>query len=67
MILKNSCIPHVSTQEEDKEEKWDLFQSRLEEIEKQLESRKLESSKVNDSLQHHWFNLDPRNYLIPKD
>ena len=54
--IKNNCIPHVSTQEEDKEEKHDLFPSRLEKIEKQLESRKLESSKVDYSLQHHGFN-----------
>ena len=39
--IKHSFIPHVSTQEED-EEKEDLFQSRLEKTEKQLESRKLE-------------------------
>ena len=64
--IKNSFIPHVSTQEEDKKEKVDLLQSRLDKIEKQLESRKLESSKVDDSLQHHWFNSGPRNYFIPK-
>ena len=56
---KHSFIPHV----EDKEEKEDLFQSCLEKIEKQLESRKLESSKVGDSLQHHGFNSGPRNYF----
>ena len=64
--IKNSCIPHVPTQEEDKEEKEDLFQSRLEKIEKKMESRKLESSKVDGSRQHHGFNLGPRNYFIPK-
>ena len=42
--IKNSFIPHVSTQEEDKEEKEDLFQSCLEKNEKQLENRKMESS-----------------------
>ena len=36
----------------------------LEKIEKQLESRKLESSKVDDSLQHHVFNSGQRNYFI---
>ena len=50
--IKNSCIPHIYTQEEYKEEKYDLVQSRLDKIEKQLESRKLEPSKVNDSLKH---------------
>ena len=45
---KHRFIPHVSTQEEDKEEKEDLFKSYLEKIEKQLESRKLDSSKVDD-------------------
>ena len=65
--IKHSFIPQVSTQEEYKEEKYDLFQSRLEKIEKQLENRKLESSKVDDSLQHHGFNLGPRNYFIPKN
>ena len=54
--IKHSFISHVSTQEEDKKEKEDLFQSHLEKIEKQLESRKLESSKFDDSLQHHGFN-----------
>ena len=43
-----------------------MFQSRLEKIEKQLESKKLESSKVDDSLQHHGFNSVPMNYFIPK-
>ena len=38
----------------------------MDKIEKQLESRKLESSKVDDSLQHHRFNSSPRNYFIPK-
>ena len=57
--IKNNFIPHLSTQEED-EEKDDLFQSRLEKIEKKLESRTLESSKVDDSLKHHGFNSGPR-------
>ena len=65
--IKHSFIPHVSIQEGDKEEKEDLFQSCLEKNEKQLENRKMESSKVNDSLQHHGFNLGPRNYFIPKN
>ena len=64
--IKHEFIPHLSTQEDDKEEKEDLFQSCMEKIEKQLDSRKLESSKVDDSLQHHGFNLAPRNYFIPK-
>ena len=34
--------------------------------EKQLESIKLASSKVDDSQQHHGFNSGPRNYFIPK-
>ena len=38
----------------------------MENIEKQLKSRNLESSNINDSLQHHRFNLGPRNYFIPK-
>ena len=54
--LKHSFIPHVSIQEEDKEEKEDLFQSCLEKTEKQLESRKLEFSKVDYSLQHRGLN-----------
>ena len=41
--IKYRFIPHVSTQKEDKEKKGDLFQLRLEKIEKQLESRKFES------------------------
>ena len=53
--IKQNFIPHLSTQEED-EEKDDLFQSCLDQNEKQLESRKLESSKFYDSLQHHGFN-----------
>ena len=61
---KHKFIPQLSTQEEDKEEQDDLFQSCLEKIEKQLESRNLESSKVDDSLQHHGFNSGPRNYFI---
>ena len=32
--IKHNFIPHLSTQEEDKEEKDDLFQSRLEKIQK---------------------------------
>ena len=64
--IKNSFIPHVYTQEEDKEEKQDLFQSCIEKIEKELESRKMESSKFDDSLQHHVFNSGPMNYFIPK-
>ena len=60
--IKHSFIAHVGV----KEEKEDLFQSRLEKIEKQLESKKLESSQVDDSLQHHGFNSGPRNYFIPK-
>ena len=48
--IKHNFIPQLSTQEEDKEENYDLYQSRLEKIEKQLESRKLESSKFHDSL-----------------
>ena len=55
--IKHIFIPHVSTQEEDKEEKEDLFQSHLKKIEKQLENRKLESSKVDNSLQHHVLQL----------
>ena len=62
--IKNIYIPRVSTQEEDKEEKEDLFQLRLEKIEKQLESRKFGSSKVDDSLQHHGFKSGPRNFFI---
>ena len=64
-FIKHNCVPQLSTQEEDKEEQDDLFQSRLEKIEKQLESRNLESSKFDDSLQHHGFNSGPRNYFIP--
>ena len=37
-----------------------------EKIKKQLESNKFDSSKVDDSLQHHGFNSSPRNYFIPK-
>ena len=59
--IKHSFIHHVED-----EEKEDLFQSRLEKIEKQLESRKSESSKVDDSLKHHGFNSGPKNYFIPK-
>ena len=64
--IKHNFIPQLSTQEEDKEEKYDLFQSCMEKIEKTLESRKLDLSKVDDSLQHHGFNSSPRNYFIPK-
>ena len=64
--IKHSVILHVSTQEEDKEENEDLFQSCLEKIEKKLKSMKLESSKASDSLEHHGFNLGPRNYFISK-
>ena len=63
--IKHIFIPHVSTKGQDKEEKWVLFQSLLEKIEKQLENRKFESSKVDDSLQHHGFNLGPRKYFTP--
>ena len=49
--IKHNFVPQLSTQEEDKEEQDDLFQSRLEKIEKQLESRNLDSSKVDYSLQ----------------
>ena len=59
--IKHNFIPHLSTHEEDKEEKYDLFQSHLEKIEKQLENMKMESSKVDDSLQYHGFNSGPRN------
>ena len=62
--IEHNDIPHLSTQEEDKEEKDDVFQSRLEKFEKQLESKKLESSKVDDPLQHHGFNSGPRKYFI---
>ena len=54
--IKHSFIPHVFTQYYDKGGKDDLFQSRLEKIEKQLESRKLDSSKFDDLVQHHGFN-----------
>ena len=63
--IKHKFIPQLCTQEVDKEEKYDLFQSHLEKIEKQLESRKLESSKVDDLLKHHVFNSGPRDYSIP--
>ena len=63
--VKNNFILQLSTQEEDKEEQDHLFQSRVEKIEKKMESTKLESSKVDDSLQHHGFNSGPRNYFIP--
>ena len=64
--IKKIFIPYVSTQENNNEEKEDLFQSHLEKIEKQLESVKLESSKFDDSLQRHGSiqvqetNLSPR-------
>ena len=35
-------------------------------LKKQFGSRKLESSKVDDSLQHHGFNSGPIKYFIPK-
>ena len=54
--IKHKFVPQLSTQEEDKEEQDDLFQSRLKKIEKKLESRNLESSKFDDSLQHHALN-----------
>ena len=38
----------------------------MDKTEKQLESRKFESSKVNDSQQHYGFISSPRNYFIPK-
>ena len=66
MYIKNIFIPFVSTQEQDEEEKGDLFQSLLEKMKKQLQSRKFEPSKDDDSLQHHGFNSGPRNYFIPK-
>ena len=53
--IKHYFIPHLSTQEED-EEKDGVFHSCLEKIEKQLESRKLESSKFDDPLQYHGYN-----------
>ena len=64
--IKHNFIPQLYTLEEDKEEQDNLFQSSMEKIEKQLESRNLESSKVDDSLQHHGFNWGPGNYFIPK-
>ena len=64
--IKHNFFPYLSTQEDDKEEKHDLFQTCLEKIEKKLESRNLESSKVDYSLQHHGFNSGLRNYFIPK-
>ena len=58
-------MPQLSTQEEDKKEKEDLFQSHLEKIEKQLESTKVESSKVNgkESLMEK----DPITYIFQMD
>ena len=38
----------------------------MKKIEKQVENKKFEYSKVDDSLQHHTFNSLPRNYFIPK-
>ena len=64
--IKHYFDPQLSTQEEDKEEKDDLFQSCLEKIEKQLESRKLESSKFDDSLQHHGLIQVQETTLSPK-
>ena len=65
-FIKHNFFCQLSSQEDDKEEQDNLFQPRLEKIEEQLESRNLESSKFDDSLQHHGFNLGPRNYFIPK-
>ena len=65
--IKHNFIPQLSTQEEDKEEKYDLLQSRLKKIEKQLKSGHLESSKVDDSLQHHRFNSGPNKLFYPQD
>ena len=59
--IKHNFVPQLFTQEEDKEEQDDLLQLHLKKIEKQLESRNLESSKVDDSLQHHGFTSGPRN------
>ena len=44
----------------------DLFWSCVEKIEKQLESRNLESLKFDDSLQQHKFKSRGKNYFIPK-
>ena len=63
--IKHKFIPQLSTQEE-YEGKGDLFQSRIEKIEKKSENKKFKSQKFDDSLQHHGFNSGPRNYLIPK-
>ena len=38
----------------------------MDKIEKQLESKNLEHSKVDYSLQRHGFNSSPRNYFITK-
>ena len=64
--IKHNFVPQLSTEDENKEEHGDLFQSRMKKIEKQLESRNLESSKVDGSRQHHRVNSGPRNYFIPK-
>ena len=64
--IKNSCIPHVSTQEEDKEEKYDLLESHMEKIEKQLESRSwihqklMIHYKIMGSIQFQEITLSPR-------
>ena len=65
--IKHSIIPHVYTQEEDKEENEDLFESCLEKIGKKMESKNLESSKVDDihynitgSIQVQGTTLSPR-------
>ena len=65
-FIKHNFFCQLSSQEDDKEEQDNLFQPRLEKIEEQLESRNLESSKFDDSLQHHRFNSGPWNYFIPK-
>ena len=59
--IKHNFIPQFSTTEEDKEEQDDLFQSCLEKIEEKLESRNLDSSKFDDSLQQHKFNSSAIN------
>ena len=64
--IKHNFDPHLCTQEEDKEEKYDLFQSLMEKIEKQLESSKLDSSKLTihynimGSIQVQETTLSPR-------
>ena len=73
MIKGNVKIDNFVKLENNMDTKEDLkgmaskkYLKRMEKIEKQLESRNLESSKVDDSLQHHGFNLGPRNHFIPK-